>query len=103
LPNAKLCFDIGHARQVDMTMTEAYRILRDFGQRLHQVHISEVNTRSKHDVLSYSSILAFQEVASMIPEATPLILETPVTEDQMIREIGKVRESLPLMLREQVA
>lgn len=33
LPDATLCFDIGHARQCDPTMTEAYLILREFGAR----------------------------------------------------------------------
>ena len=103
LPEAKLCFDIGHARQVDTTMTEAYRILRDFGAKLQQVHISEVNTRSKHDPLSYTSILAFQEVAAMIPVTVPLILETPVNEDQIAAEIDKVRQALPLKLQTRVA
>jgi hypothetical protein len=55
LPAANLCFDIGHARQVDLTMTEAYLILREFGSRLTQVHVSEVNARSKHDPLSSES------------------------------------------------
>jgi xylose isomerase-like TIM barrel protein len=96
LPNASLCFDIGHARQVDPTMTEAYLILRQFGRRLRQVHVSEVNTRSKHDVLSYASILAFQEVADLIPLEVPLILETPLTESQMQSEIEKVDSALPV-------
>jgi len=96
LPDAKFCFDIGHARQFDPTMTEAYLILRDFGHRLSQVHVSEVNTRSKHDPLSYASIIAFQEVAHLIPSDVPLILETPVSEDEMEMEIAKVQESLPL-------
>ena len=103
LPGATLCFDIGHARQVDLTMTEAYLILRKFGSRLVQVHVSEVNARSKHDPLSYSSILAFREVAHLIPEHVPLILETPVTEEDMESEIAKVREALPLGLQMMVA
>jgi hypothetical protein len=103
LPEATLCYDIGHARQVDPTMTEAYLILRDFGSRLAQVHVSEVNSRSKHDVLSYSSILAFREVARLIPEPVPLVLETPVAEDEMESEITKVREALPLDLQTMVA
>src|ERR1019366_4345293 len=57
-----LCFDIGHARQVDSTMTESYFILSRFHAKLRQVHVSEVNTRSKHDSLSYSSILAFRRM-----------------------------------------
>jgi hypothetical protein len=103
LPRATLCFDVGHARQLDLTMTEAYLILRAFGSRLVQVHVSEVNARSKHDPLSYSSILAFREVAHLIPEHVPLILETPVTEEDMESEIAKVREALPVGLQMMVA
>ena len=96
LPDATFCFDIGHARQFDPTMTEAWLILREFGPRLRQVHVSEVNTRSKHDRLSYASILAFQEVAQLIPEGVPLILETPVPGADIEEEIARVREALPV-------
>ena len=96
VPDASFCFDIGHARQVDSTMTEAYLMLKAFGGRLRQVHLSEVNTRSKHDPLSYGSILAFREVAHLIPEPVPVILETPVREDQIELEIERALESLPL-------
>jgi hypothetical protein len=96
LPDASLCFDIGHARQVDPTMTESYLILREFGSKLRQVHVSEVSTNSKHDALSYMSILAFQQVAHLIPDHVPLILETPVSEHAMQEEITKVGEALPL-------
>lgn len=96
LPDASFCFDIGHARQVDPTMTEAYLILREFGPKLCQVHVSEVNTRSKHDPLSYASILAFQEVSHLIPEDVPLILETPVAGNEIDAEFDKVRAALPL-------
>jgi hypothetical protein len=102
LPEAAFCFDIGHARQVDSTMTEAYFILKSFGDRLRQVHVSEVNTRSKHDPLSYASILAFQEVAGMIPEDVPVILETPVPEDQIEFEIEQALEALPVVQHELV-
>lgn len=96
LPDASFCFDIGHARQCDPTMTEAYLILREFGSKLRQVHVSEVNTRSKHDPLSYASILAYQEVSHLIPENVPLILESPLAADQIEGEIAKVRLAVPL-------
>lgn|SRR5262249_32998410 len=95
-PQASFCFDIGHARQVDSTMTEAYFILKAFGSRLRQVHLSEVNTRSKHDRLSCASILAFREVAHLIPEQVPVILESPVSEQQIELEIQAAREALPM-------
>ena len=96
LPEATFCFDIGHARQFDTTMTEAYIILREFGSKLRQVHVSDVSTSSRHNRLSYAAIQAFQEVAHWIPEPIPLILETPVVADEMEAEIARVREALPL-------
>jgi len=84
-------------------MTEAYLILRDFGSRLRQIPVSEVNTRSKHDTLSYTSILAFQEFAHLIPVEIPLILETPVREFDMEAEIERVRSALPVGPRTAVA
>jgi hypothetical protein len=68
LPQAGLCFDIGHCRQVDPTMNESYLILQAFGERLQQLHVSEVNSRSTHDPLSNAAIDAFKAVASLIPE-----------------------------------
>ncbi len=94
LPEASLCFDLGHARQVDTSMAVAYLILKRFGSRLQQVHLSEVNTSSKHDRLSYGAILAFQEVAALVPETVPVILETPVTADRIDSEIERAREAL---------
>ena len=94
LPDASLCFDIGHAWQVDPTMTEAYSILKSYRHRLTQVHVSEVNSASKHDCLSYSTIQSFRDVAHLIPLGTPLILETPIQRDQIHREINKAKFAL---------
>jgi hypothetical protein len=40
------------------------------------VHISEVNSDSKHDPISVESAAAFSVVAHLIPESTPAILES---------------------------
>jgi hypothetical protein len=96
LPEARLCFDIGHCRQVDPTMNESYLILKAFGDRLGQLHISEVNSRSTHDPLSAASIDAFGKVASLIPENIPIILESTVPEVDITREIELARQALPV-------
>ena len=95
LPEARFCFDIGHARQFDTTMTEAYRILRQFADRLCQVHISEVNSSSQHDRLSFSAILAFEQVSNLIPKQTPLIIESRVTEQEIDPEIDSAMRAIP--------
>lgn len=98
LPQAKLCFDIGHCRQVDPTMNESYLILRQFGTRLGQLHVSEVNSRSTHDPLSGASISAFEKIAYLIPEDVPVILESPVPPESINAEIEHARLALPVNL-----
>jgi|ERR1700691_1092567 len=94
LPDARLCFDIGHAAQVDPTMTEAYFILKRHRERVTQIHVSEVNSRSKHDSLSYATMQSFRDVAHMLPAGLPIILETPVAPERMPEEMDKARYAL---------
>ena len=82
LPEARFCFDIGHARQVDPSMTEAALLLHAFRDRLAEVHMSEVNTASRHDPLSPNAIMAFSGIMGSIPEEVPIILETLIDEQQ---------------------
>lgn len=95
LPNAQLCFDLGHCRQVDPTMTESYSILTVFRSRLRQLHISEVNSRSTHDPLSEASIGAFEKISHLIPSEVPVILESPVGPDEVKEEIRHAQMALP--------
>ena len=96
LPDARFCFDVGHARQVDPSMTESVLLLREFGARLAEVHISEVNTSSRHDPISASAVLAFQSVSKYIPDDTPIVIESLIDEGQsdMLTEVQSAREAL---------
>jgi sugar phosphate isomerase/epimerase len=93
LPDAKFCFDIGHARQVDPTMCEADTMLREYANRLAQVHLSLVNSKSHHERLDFSSIQSFRKVWELIPNDVPIILETPVNSlPEIQHEYEKARE-----------
>jgi hypothetical protein len=81
-PKARFCFDIGHARQVDPTMNEAYLIVQRCRPRLSQIHISEVNFFSRHDPLSAAAIEATRRIAHLVPEQVPVILETLIDQGQ---------------------
>jgi hypothetical protein len=94
VPDASLCFDIGHARQVDPTMSEASAILHQFRHRIRQLHVSEVNTQSKHDPLSFESILAFHKVSHLVPVDVPVILESKVEESEINGEIESALNAL---------
>ena len=93
LPEARLCFDIGHARQVDPSLVESRRILEQFSGRLHQVHISEVGSDSTHERISWSAARSFSSLASMIPEHVPIVIESVTSSDQILNEIARARSS----------
>jgi hypothetical protein len=93
-PRASFCFDIGHARQVDPTMSEAALILRRFGDRLRLVHLSEVNSLSRHEGITYTALNSFRKVAPLIPAGVPVILETPLPADQIEAQIQLAEQAL---------
>ena len=93
-PDARLCIDLGHAWQVDRTMSEARQIIRRFRDRILQIHVSEVNTSSEHVPLSLSTSNAFCKVLEYLPTEAPWIIESVVGSDAAIaREIQFVRHS----------
>jgi hypothetical protein len=75
-------------------MSEAAAILQRYSARLRQLHVSEVNSQSKHDPLSFESVLAFRRVAHLVPENTPVILESRVEEDGIDDEIENACKAL---------
>jgi hypothetical protein len=75
LPKARFCLDVAHARQIDPTMSETIQFLRHFGDRLEQLHVSELDGNSKHNQLSYSGSLSIQSVRNYVPVDVPIILE----------------------------
>jgi hypothetical protein len=95
-PSARLCLDLGHARQIDPTMNEAYLMLQQNQDRLGQIHLSDVNYFSRHDPLSGAAIEASRRVAHLVPMKVPIILEMLIDQGQSTieREISRALEVL---------
>jgi hypothetical protein len=79
LPDARLCFDYGHAKQVDPTMSRALHLLTTLGHKLEQVHFSDVDSTNHHRLLNYPALEAFARVRPFQEKQVPVILETPVS------------------------
>lgn len=92
LPEAGFCFDIGHARQIDPTMTVAVEMLQRFGDRLRQLHVSEVGTFGEHRAIGYLARLSYRSVARFVPSDVPIILESIVPPERIQRELELARE-----------
>ncbi len=91
LPEASMCLDLGHARQVDPTFGVGRRLLRDFGDRVTQLHLSELDAKSHHSPLSMTSVWAIREIAHLIPPV-PVILESVVNPDKISKEFITARK-----------
>jgi hypothetical protein len=90
LPEAMFCLDVGHARQVDPTMTSALLMLREFGSRLVQLHVSDVGPRGEHLPVGVMAQLAFSRIAQHVPPACPLIIESIVPPEKINDELAAV-------------
>jgi hypothetical protein len=87
LPEASLCLDLAHARQIDTTMGVARSILAEFGgDRLAQVHLSELDARGGHAPLSMATVLSVREVAHFL-KPVPIIIESRVAETRVADEL----------------
>lgn len=98
LPKASLCLDLGHARQVDPTFGIARQIIGKYGDRIRQLHLSELNARCQHEHLSMASVWAVREIAHLIPEC-PVILESVVTHAQIASELKMAKECFDVPAR----
>ncbi|MCS6915589.1 MAG: hypothetical protein RMK29_00220 [Myxococcales bacterium] len=95
LPAAGFCLDLGHALQVDATLSEAREMLRRFADRLRQVHLSLVDATGAHRPLHSPALLAFRTIAGLIPAQVPVILETPVAAEAVGEQLARALEALP--------
>lgn len=87
LPAATFCLDVGHAKQIDPTMASAILMLREFGTRLRQVHMSDVGARGEHFSIGVMARLAFSRLAAHVPRTCPVIIESVIEFDAMEREV----------------
>lgn len=87
LPEASFCFDLAHVRQIDSTMLEGIDMAKRFSSRLVQLHLSDVNSDSKHESLNFEAIKSFQKISKYINSKIPCILESPVTAIKLKSEV----------------
>ena len=90
LPKAAFCLDVGHARQIDPTMTVALMMLAEFGDRLVQLHVSEVGPSGEHLPVRALAAMAFRRLAHRIPADCAVIIESMVRIDEMDDELTTV-------------
>lgn len=94
LPQASFCFDVAHARQCDPTLAEAHRLLDAFGDRLAQVHVSQLDAHSRHVRLTPAGVRDSRQVAERIPLDVPVVIEAPVRPNEIEDELAASLEAM---------
>jgi hypothetical protein len=77
LPDAGLCLDVAHARDVDPTMRGAHELLDRFAGRLRHLHVSSLDDAGHHVPLRAADEEAFGPVLRRCRDV-PWILEAPL-------------------------
>jgi len=93
LPAATFCLDVGHAKQIDPTMASAILMLREFGDRLRQVHMSDVGARGEHFTIGVMARLAFRRLAAHVPGACPIIIESVIESAAIESEVRAAEDA----------
>lgn len=94
LPEARFCFDIGHARQVDPSMAVAYEFIERFGDRIAHLHVSEVDTAGGHWAMSMRCVAAFERLVSTMSSSVAVIIESQVKQDGIDQELHTARQAV---------
>jgi hypothetical protein len=92
LPQARFCFDMGHAFQIDPTCRLLHALQDAFASRLGQIHLSVVNDRCGHEPLSPDFVDSLAALGRLVPLVVPVILETPVDQAQISRQLQLARQ-----------
>lgn len=78
LPDAGLCLDVAHARDVDASMAGAHELLDRFAGRLRHLHVSSLDDAGHHVPLTAADEAAFGPVLGRCRDV-PWILEAPLS------------------------
>lgn len=76
MPQARLCLDVAHARQLDTTLHMLGSLVHTFAERIAEIHISELDSLCRHHPLSKSSVQDYHYFADKYPEMVPIIIES---------------------------
>lgn len=94
LPEAGLCLDVAHLRQVDPTLNEGFKFMRLFGHRLREIHISEVTSNSTHGRLSLHASSYLKDFLQIVPHDVPVIIESALGDREPLDEVWAVSSLL---------
>ena len=94
LPEARMCFDIGHAHVIDRTLSLAFELLTKFSERIVEIHASEVTDSCKHVCTTWATRNAYHRLEPLLPSSATVIIESEARGDAIYAEVHALSEAL---------
>lgn len=97
LPEARLCLDVAHARQLDTTLTLLFQLINHFAARIAEIHISELDSRCRHVPMSCWAVRDYQSLPWDRIGHVPVIIESMLDQsspERREKELELARKSL---------
>jgi hypothetical protein len=97
LPEARLCLDVAHARQLDTSLRLLWDIVYKFVDRIREVHISELDSFCRHRPMSNGAVRDYRRITDRIHVQAPVIIESMIDSDWVplrLEEITLAEEAL---------
>lgn len=97
LPEAKMCLDVAHARQLDTTLTLLFELIRQFQDRIAEIHISELDSHCRHVPMSRCAVNDYRSLPWLKALAVPVIIESMLDggrKDWRTEELSLAKQAL---------
>lgn len=76
LPEARMCLDVAHARQLDTTLTLLFELISHFRDKIAEIHISELDSRCRHVPMSCHAVDDYRSLTWLKLISVPVIIES---------------------------
>ncbi len=97
LPEARLCLDVAHARQLDTSLKLLSDLISMFWDRVAEVHISELDSMCHHRPMSNGAVIDYQRFARWLGDRKHVIIESALEaydDEVWIKEFHEAERSL---------
>jgi hypothetical protein len=91
LPRARLCLDVAHARQLDTTLVVLWNLVRSFVDRIAEIHISELDSRCRHQPMSRAAVFDYQQMIGRVTRGAPVIVESMLDGERSSERMNEIQ------------
>ncbi len=101
LPQARLCLDLAHARQLDTTLTLLRNLISTFITRIAEIHISELDSRCRHRRMTQLALEDYRQISKPLCNI-PVIVESMLDTSSGTSRQNELRSAQYAMKQEQM-